>query len=389
MWTKPLNLQRCNNNSNQLAEIYMLKDWIIILGTLFIIVIVIDGIRRKRNDRYGKIRMSSRMKKRIKDEPEESAEPQPSYVSELPNGGARVIGHRDPSDIVEGLIKRSSSIKEKKNQERPANNTQQVKPQAAKPARPPQQTYLNLDESVPLLMESVDDNKSSERIEPHFSNEDIDDENAQHNNFVADERDYDDELDADGDVDSEYDADAEYDSDEYDTDSEYDEDDADYDEPQEEEEAKDESTQFNEPEEVLVVHVMAKDHLLKGAELLDTVLQCGMRYGHMDIFHRYTSAKGDGAHLFSMANMVKPGTFDLDAMEQFETPGVSFFMTLPIDADSMQSFDLMIDTARTLAGTLGGELKDDQRSVMTKQTLEHCRERIRNYERQRLFRRPK
>jgi cell division protein ZipA len=138
-----------------------------------------------------------------------------------------------------------------------------------------------------------------------------------------------------------------------------------------------------------VVHVMAKDKLLKGAELLDTVLQCGMRYGSMDIFHRYASAKGEGAHLFSMANMVKPGTFDLDAMEQFETPGVSFFMTLPIDADSMQSFDLMIDTARTVAGTLGGELKDDQRSVMTKQTLEHCRERIRDYERQRLFRRPK
>jgi cell division protein ZipA len=363
-----------------------MKDWIIIFGTLLILAIVIDGIRRKRNDRYGKIRMSSNMKKRVKNvEPEEDVEPKPSYVSELPNGGARVIGHRDPSEIVEGLIKRSSQAKEKKNQERTStvdSHSQQAKVQTTKPARTPQQTYLNLDESVPLLMESVDDSKSAhERIEPHFSKDNSDssllDDDYERDDFQSDQDDYDDESDADNDaLDSEYDEDE---SDDYEDSSTKDDDHSE----------QDNSAQLNEPEEVLVVHVMAKDKLLKGTELLDTVLQCGMRYGSMDIFHRYASAKGEGAHLFSMANMVKPGTFDLDAMEQFETPGVSFFMTLPIDADSMQSFDLMIDTARTVAGTLGGELKDDQRSVMTKQTLEHCRERIRDYERQRLFRRPK
>ena len=108
----------------------------------------------------------------------------------------------------------------------------------------------------------------------------------------------------------------------------------------------------------------------------------------MDIFHRHSDAKGDGALLFSMANMVKPGTFDLDAMDEFETPGVSLFMTLPIDADSMQSFELMVDTAHAIAEGLNGELKDEQRSAMTRQTLEHCRQRIRDFERMRLFRRP-
>ena len=51
----------------------------------------------------------------------------------------------------------------------------------------------------------------------------------------------------------------------------------------------------------------------------------------------------------------------------------------------MQSFELMVDAARTIAETLGGELKDEQRSVMTRQTIEHCRERIRDFERRRLF----
>lgn len=64
-------------------------------------------------------------------------------------------------------------------------------------------------------------------------------------------------------------------------------------------------------------------------------------------------------------------------------------MTLPIDADSMQSFDLMAETAQAIAQTLGGELKDEQRSAMTKQTLEHSRQRIRDFERKKLFRRPR
>jgi cell division protein ZipA len=368
-----------------------MKDWIIIAGTLLILIIIIDGIRRKRNDRYGKIRVSPNMKKRLKNSVSEEpvVEEKPSYVSELPNGGARVVGHRDPSEIVESMVKRSSQPQFKK-----------TEPVIARQNRAPEQTRLNLDESVPMLMESVADSQSSihERVEPHFAEESHgDDLDAHPNNHRHEQNDEYESSDAYEELDDDYQDDIDQEINER-----YQEDDGEgYDSEYEDEEDifEDESGEkenntianvIQEPEEVLVVHVMAtKDQMLNGSALLDTVLQCGMRYGNMDIFHRYSDAKGEGTHLFSMANMVKPGTFDLDAMDQFETPGVSFFMTLPINADSMQTFDLMVDTARTLAGTLGGELKDDQRSVMTKQTLEHCRERIRDYERQRLFRRPK
>jgi cell division protein ZipA len=361
-----------------------MKDWIIIAGTLLILIIIIDGIRRKRNDRYGKIRVSPNMKKRLKNSvPEEPiVEEKPSYVSELPNGGARVIGHRDPSEIVEGLVKHSSQPQFKK-----------TEPVIARQNRTPEQTRLNLDESVPMLMESVTDSHSSihERVEPHFAEEsDVDNLDDQSDDYRHEEN-YDHESDASYEEleDDEY-QDGNNDRDEDDYDSDYEDEEDVFEDEHQEKENNTAVDAIQEPEEVLVVHVMAtKDQMLNGSALLDTILQCGMRYGNMDIFHRYSDAKGEGTHLFSMANMVKPGTFDLDAMDQFETPGVSFFMTLPINADSMQTFELMIDTARTLAGTLGGELKDDQRSIMTKQTLEHCRQRIRDYERQRLFRRPK
>lgn len=142
-----------------------------------------------------------------------------------------------------------------------------------------------------------------------------------------------------------------------------------------------------EPEEVLIINVMARPgHYFQGEPLLQEIFDAGMRYGSMNIFHRYRDARGGGPVLFSLANMVKPGTFDLDAMEQFQTPGVSLFMTLPMSGDSLEAFDLMLDTAKGIAENLYGELKDENRSVMTKQTMEHARQRVLEFERRQLSR---
>ena len=52
--------------------------------------------------------------------------------------------------------------------------------------------------------------------------------------------------------------------------------------------------------------------------------------------------------------------------------------------DPMTAFDYMVETAQCLAKNLNGELYDESRSVMTAQTLEHSRQRIRDFERRRL-----
>ncbi len=356
---------------------------------ILLVLVVGDGIRRFMINRRNRIDVSPALKKRIRNtqsDYEETNEPPPSYISELPNGGARVVTVRDHSERPQRERKLSArELKEQRRREETAKRT-------------PEQTRLNLDESVPILMESVDhqnsegyDSHADEhgRIEPSFSAQDddlesgLDAEQDDQEEYDEDDVQYDQELEE---YEENFDADDEDDSEEDDYSEEDYEDDLE-DEVEEETKA---ATPQSEPEEVLIINIMAqKGEMFNGADLLDIVLRCGLRYGSMDIFHRYSDTKGDGALLFSMANMVRPGTFDLDAMDEFTTPGVSLFMTLPIDADSMQSFDLMAETAQAIAQTLGGELKDEQRSAMTKQTLEHSRQRIRDFERKKLFRRPR
>ena len=138
-------------------------------------------------------------------------------------------------------------------------------------------------------------------------------------------------------------------------------------------------------EEVLVISVISRDEGgFKGPALLQNILESGLRFGEMDIFHRHESMAGHGEVLFSMANAVKPGVFDLDDIDQFSTRAVSFFLGLPGPRHPKQAFDVMVAAARKLAHELNGELKDDQRSVLTAQTIEHYRQRIVEFERRAL-----
>jgi cell division protein ZipA len=111
-----------------------------------------------------------------------------------------------------------------------------------------------------------------------------------------------------------------------------------------------------------------------------------LRFGEMSIFHRHEQANGSGSVQFSMANSVAPGVFDLDTINDFSTPSVSFFMSVPGAKNSMQAFEAMVETAQCLVKNLAGEMRDESRSVMTLQTLEHSRQKIRELERRQLTR---
>lgn len=134
--------------------------------------------------------------------------------------------------------------------------------------------------------------------------------------------------------------------------------------------------------EVIVLHVVARDGRgFSGQDILEILLACDMRFGDMDFFHRHEQQAGRGPIQFSVANMLKPGVFDIDNMESMRTRGLVFFVTLPGPEDMLRAFDYMLETARAVARNLGGELLDESRSVLTQQAVEHSRQQIRELDR--------
>jgi len=140
--------------------------------------------------------------------------------------------------------------------------------------------------------------------------------------------------------------------------------------------------------DVLVIYVRAKNEKgFFGPALLQCILESGLRFGERNIFHRHESKAGNGEVLFSMANALKPGTFDLDEMEHFHIHEVVFYLPLPGPRHPKAAFHEMLAAARKLQSELEGEVKDDQHSILTAQTIEHYRRRIAEFERKKLLNR--
>lgn len=132
--------------------------------------------------------------------------------------------------------------------------------------------------------------------------------------------------------------------------------------------------------EVVVIHVLAREpEGFPGEALLKIFHACDVRHGEMDIFHRHEQEKGQGPVQFSVANVTRPGSFDIAAMDALHLPGLSFFLRLPGPTRPLEAFDCMLETARVVARNLDGELQDESHSVFTTQTAEHCRQRIREF----------
>ena len=145
-------------------------------------------------------------------------------------------------------------------------------------------------------------------------------------------------------------------------------------------EPKQAATQL-EPQVIILSVVMPANQQMLGAVLLPSLLTLGLKYGEMNIFHRHEDNAGNGKVTFSLANIMNPGSFDLDSMESFATRGVSLFMTLPNAGDPFYVFEQMLNAAKQLAQEFNAQVLDDKRNVMTKQTEQHYLSKIREFDR--------
>lgn len=256
-----------------------LRDWLLIIGPLFIAAVLLHGYWRMRANR-NKIKMA--LDKSFLNSPEEKeADDLDLLRAELPSGGARVI-------------------------------------------KKPEQNNLDLDEDVPVLMEPVD---VGEEPPAHHAETDAEPDSA---------------------------------------------------EPGTEQPVAPRKPRGDRPEKFLVMHVLSREGKFRGQNLLETLVDLDMRFGEMDIFHRIDDASGEAQ--FSLANAVEPGTFDLSTMDQMMTPGVTLFMKVHELDDPLDVYNDMLHVADTMSEELGGEVRDQSRSVLTPQTIEHCKQDIKDYQ---------
>ena len=127
------------------------------------------------------------------------------------------------------------------------------------------------------------------------------------------------------------------------------------------------------PERFVILYVAAIHGPFEGQHLLECLLDQGMTFGEMDIFHCTSDA---GKILFSSANAIAPGTFVVSEMHQIKTPAISLFMQANLLNDPLAAYDQMVEVAQNLALDLVGEVKDESRSVLTPQTIEHGRQSL-------------
>ncbi len=140
---------------------------------------------------------------------------------------------------------------------------------------------------------------------------------------------------------------------------------------------------------ILALHVMPRAAAdFPGTELQAALETCGLKFGRYKVYHRLEGAVTDAASVFSVANVVEPGSFDPATLTESAFPGLTLFMVLPGPRGGVASYADMLATARRLAQLLGGEVLDQQRSTLTRQTARHIRERIIQFELQQRLRRP-
>jgi cell division protein ZipA len=119
-----------------------------------------------------------------------------------------------------------------------------------------------------------------------------------------------------------------------------------------------------------------------GGDIVVAAEKAGLRFGAMHIFHRLVEGRPEAGPIFSMANMIKPGYFDMARIAELDTPGVTFFATLPGPVSALDAWEAMLPAAQRIAELLGGALLDEDRNTLGRQRIAGLREELRAWDRQ-------
>ena len=137
-------------------------------------------------------------------------------------------------------------------------------------------------------------------------------------------------------------------------------------------------------DKIVTIYIAARaGEKLRGPDIVVAAEKAGLTYGHMNVFHRLVEGHPERGPVFSVANIMKPGSFDMAAIHELETPAIAFFLTLPAPVSALDAWEMMQPTAERMAGLLDGVVLDESRNALGRQRVQGIREELRAYDRQR------
>ena len=136
-------------------------------------------------------------------------------------------------------------------------------------------------------------------------------------------------------------------------------------------------------DKLVTLYVAARpDQVLRGEDIVVAAEKTGMVYGYMNIYHRLLEGQPERGPVFSMASILKPGSFDMATIGEMETPAIAFFLTLPGPLGALDAWEKMEPTVTRMAELLDGVVLDDSRNALGRQRIAHIRDELRAWDRQ-------
>ena len=126
------------------------------------------------------------------------------------------------------------------------------------------------------------------------------------------------------------------------------------------------------PSDIIVLYILPKaDEELIGSQINSAAQAMGLSFGEMNIFHYKPGARS----VFSLANMLEPGSFNADTIHDLKTSGLTVFMQIRA-GDPLDDLTEMLQRSYQLAGLLGARLCNHKRQVLTEQDAENYRTQV-------------
>ena len=137
-------------------------------------------------------------------------------------------------------------------------------------------------------------------------------------------------------------------------------------------ETQDESENEQEQGQGMVLSLLVlapKGEQFRGSQIKMALKETGFSYGNMNIFHQM---KG-GDSVVSVANVLEPGTFEMDDIDALRTPGLVLFAQLPGPHSGGEAFERWYKSARKLKAALSARLTDMHQQPLEKDNIEKLR----------------